>query len=140
MLFTALQQYDSAQIQAELIGYLGELGLDESILNTTLRGDITIGSLTNGLTERLIAKAAEEDRRRFREKPVEAVAQVLPAATPRISDSTAIIMPVAFPPLLAVCQTAKIIQVKIRSLHMAIMSLFLTYFFSLAESEAVWSL
>ena len=37
MLFTALKQYDSAQIQAELIQYLGELGLDESILNTTLR-------------------------------------------------------------------------------------------------------
>ena len=30
MLFTALQQYDSAQIQAELIAYLGELGLGES--------------------------------------------------------------------------------------------------------------
>ena len=72
MLFTALQQYDSAQIQAELIGYLTELGLDESILNTTLRGDITIGSLTNGLTERLIAKAAEEDRR---EKQSEGIAR-----------------------------------------------------------------
>ena len=76
MLFTALQQYDSAQIQAELIAYLGELGLDESILNTTLRGDITIGSLTSGLTERLIAKAAEEDRRRFREKQSEGIARV----------------------------------------------------------------
>ena len=75
MLFTALQQYDSAQIQAELIAYLGELGLDESILNTTLRGDITIGSLTSGLTERLIAKAAEEDRRRFREKQSEGIAR-----------------------------------------------------------------
>lgn len=75
MLFTALKQYDSAQIQAELIQYLGELGLDESILNTTLRGDITIGSLTNGLTERLIAKAAEEDRRRFREKQSEGIAR-----------------------------------------------------------------
>ncbi len=94
MLFTALQQYDSAQIQAELIQYLTELGLDESILNTTLRGDITIelgldesilnttlrgditiGSLTSGLTERLIAKAAEEDRRRFREKQSEGIAR-----------------------------------------------------------------
>ena len=75
MLFTALKQYDFAQIQAELIQYIGELGLDESILNTTLRGDITIGSLTNGLTERLIAKAAEEDRRRFREKQSEGIAR-----------------------------------------------------------------
>ena len=74
MLFTALQQYDSAQIQAELIGYLGELGYTRSRV-TTLRGDITIGSLTNGLTERLIAKAAEEDRRRFREKQSEGIAR-----------------------------------------------------------------
>lgn len=75
MLFTALHQYDSAQIQAELTRYLAELGLEETILDTTLRGDITVGALVDGLTERLIALAAEEDRRRFREKQSEGIAR-----------------------------------------------------------------
>lgn len=75
MLFTALHQYDLAQIQAELTRYLAELGLEETILDTTLRGDITVGTLVDGLTERLIALAAEEDRRRFREKQSEGIAR-----------------------------------------------------------------
>lgn len=75
MLFTALQQYDPEQIQAELMRYLAELGLEESVLETTIREDLTVGSVVNGLTRRLLLLAAEEDRRKFREKQSEGIAR-----------------------------------------------------------------
>lgn len=75
MLFTALYEYDEKQIQAEVEQYLNELGLEQEVLNTPLKQDMTVGSLVNGLTGRLIALAAEEDRRRFRQKQSEGIAR-----------------------------------------------------------------
>lgn len=75
MLFTALQQYDQERVQGEIQRYLAELGLDESVLDTPLGGAETVGTVIGGLTERLIALAAEEDRRKFREKQSAGIAR-----------------------------------------------------------------
>ena len=74
MLFTALHQYDHEQIQMELRRYLQDLGLEEAVLDTALNENVTVGSVVNGLTGRLITLAAEEDRRKFREKQSEGIA------------------------------------------------------------------
>ena len=60
MLFTALHQYDHEQIQMELRRYLQDLGLEEAVLDTALNENVTVGSVVNGLTGRLITLAAEE--------------------------------------------------------------------------------
>lgn len=75
MLFTALKQYDSHQIEAETQRYLKELGLPQEVLQSPLGRGVTTGMLINGLTERLILLAAEEDRKRFREKQSEGIAR-----------------------------------------------------------------
>lgn len=75
MLFTALYEYDEKHIQNELERYLEELGLEQAVLNTPLKENITVGSMVNGLTGRLIALAAEEDRKRFRQKQSEGIAR-----------------------------------------------------------------
>ena len=75
MLFTALYEYDEKHIQNELERYLEELGLEQAVLNTPLKQNITVGSMVNGLTGRLIALAAEEDRKRFRQKQSEGIAR-----------------------------------------------------------------
>ena len=75
MLFTALHQYDHEQIQMELRRYLQDLGLEEAVLDTALNENVTVGSVVNGLTGRLITLAAEEDRRKFREKQSEGIAR-----------------------------------------------------------------
>lgn len=75
MLFTALYEYDEKRIQNELERYLEELGLEQAVLNTPLKENITVGSMVNGLTGRLIALAAEEDRKRFRQKQSEGIAR-----------------------------------------------------------------
>lgn len=74
MLFTALQQYDQERVRAAAIDYLAELGLGEDVLEQDL-GGATVGTLVNGLTERMIALAAEEDRRKFREKQSAGIAR-----------------------------------------------------------------
>ena len=75
MLFTALYEYDEKHIQNELERYLEELGLEQAVLNTPLKENITVGSMVNGLTGRLIALAAEEYRKRFRQKQSEGIAR-----------------------------------------------------------------
>ena len=75
MLFTALYEYDEKHIQNALERYLEELGLEQAVLNTPLKENITVGSMVNGLTGRLIALAAEEDRKRFRQKQSEGIAR-----------------------------------------------------------------
>ena len=75
MLFTALYEYDEKHIQNELERYLEELGLEQAVLNTPLKENITVGSMVNGLTGRLIALAAEEDRKSFRQKQSEGIAR-----------------------------------------------------------------
>lgn len=75
MLFTALYEYDEKHIQNELERYLEELGLEQTVLNTPLKENITVGSMVNGLTGRLITLAAEEDRKRFRQKQSEGIAR-----------------------------------------------------------------
>ena len=75
MLFTALYEYDEKHIQNELERYLEELGLEQAVLNTPVKENITVGSMVNGLTGRLIALAAEEDRKRFRQKQSEGIAR-----------------------------------------------------------------
>lgn len=75
MLFTALYEYDEKHIQNELERYLEELGLEQAVLNTPLKENITVGSMVNGLTGRLIVLAAEEDRKRFRQKQSEGIAR-----------------------------------------------------------------
>lgn len=75
MLFTALQQYDQERIQQEMRQYLQELGVTEAVLDTALGDEVTVGTVVSGLTERLIALAAEEDRRKFREKQSAGIAR-----------------------------------------------------------------
>ena len=75
MLFTALQQYDQERIQQEMRQYLQELGVTEAVLDTVLGDEVTVGTVISGLTERLIALAAEEDRRKFREKQSAGIAR-----------------------------------------------------------------
>lgn len=75
MLFTALQQYDTERIEQEIRAYLSECGLDESVLEVTLGNGQPIGAFLSGLTERLIVLAAEEDRRKFREKQSAGIAR-----------------------------------------------------------------
>ena len=75
MLFTALQQYDQERIQQEMRQYLQELGVTDAVLDTALGDEVTVGTVVSGLTERLIALAAEEDRRKFREKQSAGIAR-----------------------------------------------------------------
>lgn len=75
MLFTALQQYDQERIQQEMRQYLQELGVTEAVLDTVLGDEVTVGAVISGLTERLITLAAEEDRRKFREKQSAGIAR-----------------------------------------------------------------
>lgn len=75
MLFTALQQYDQERVRTAAMDYLAELGLGEDVLEQDLGGGTTVGSVVDGLTERLIALAAEEDRRKFREKQSAGIAR-----------------------------------------------------------------
>ena len=71
MLFKTLQEYDNEQIRTELSAYLSELGLSEGVLETQLEGKITVAELVSKLAGRLIERAAQEDRRRFRQKQSE---------------------------------------------------------------------
>lgn len=75
MLFKTLQEYDSEQIRAELTAYLSEIGLSENVLETQLDGKITVAELVSKLTGHLIEQAAQEDRRRFRQKQSEGIAR-----------------------------------------------------------------
>lgn len=74
MLFTALQQYDQERVRTAAMDYLAELGLGVDVLEQDL-GGVTVGSVVNGLTERMITLAAEEDRRKFREKQSAGIAR-----------------------------------------------------------------
>ena len=75
MLFKTLQEYDNEQIRTELSAYLSELGLSEDVLETQLEGKITVAELVSKLAGRLIERAAQEDRRRFRQKQSEGIAR-----------------------------------------------------------------
>lgn len=75
MLFKTLQEYDDEQIRAELTAYLSELGLSESVLTVELDGKMTVAELVSKLTGHLIEQAAQEDRRRFRQKQSEGIAR-----------------------------------------------------------------
>lgn len=75
MLFKTLQEYDNDQIRAQMIAYLSELGLSESVLSVELDGKMTVAELVSKLTAHLIEKAAQEDRRRFRQKQSEGIAR-----------------------------------------------------------------
>ena len=74
MLFTALQQYDQERVRTAAMDYLAELGLGVDVLEQDL-GGVTVGSVVIGLTERMITLAAEEDRRKFREKQSAGIAR-----------------------------------------------------------------
>ncbi len=75
MLFKTLQEYDTDQIRGEMKQYLSELGLSESALSTVVDGKMTVEELVGKLTAHLIEQAAQEDRRRFRQKQSEGIAR-----------------------------------------------------------------
>ncbi len=75
MLFKTLQEYDIDQIRQELIQYTEELGLSKDALSATVEGKMTVEELVSKLAARLIDEAAQEDRRRFRQKQSEGIAR-----------------------------------------------------------------
>ncbi len=75
MLFKTLQEYDNNQIHDEMKQYLSELGLSENALSTMVDGKMTVEDLVGKLTAHLIEQAAQEDRRRFRQKQSEGIAR-----------------------------------------------------------------
>lgn len=75
MLFKTLQEYDIAQIRQELGQYAEELGLSKDALSTMVEGKLTVEELVSKLAARLIEEAAQEDRRRFRQKQSEGIAR-----------------------------------------------------------------
>ncbi len=75
MLFKTLQEYDIDQIRQELGRYAEELGLSKNALSTTVEGKLTVEELVSKLAARLIEEAAQEDRRRFRQKQSEGIAR-----------------------------------------------------------------
>ena len=75
MLFKTLQEYDNNQIHNEMKQYLSELGLSENALSTMVDGKMTVEGLVGKLTAHLIEQAAQEDRRRFRQKQSEGIAR-----------------------------------------------------------------
>ncbi len=75
MLFKTLQEYDNNQIHNEMKQYLSELGLSENALSTMVDGKMTVEDLVGKLTAHLIEQAAQEDRRRFRQKQSEGIAR-----------------------------------------------------------------
>lgn len=75
MLFKTLQEYDNNQIHDEMKQYLSELGLSENALFTMVDGKMTVEDLVGKLTAHLIEQAAQEDRRRFRQKQSEGIAR-----------------------------------------------------------------
>lgn len=68
MLFTTLLQLTETQLQEEITRYCADHGLDQSILDQPVAPNLTMETFVSELTEQLIARAAEEDRIRFRER------------------------------------------------------------------------
>jgi DNA invertase Pin-like site-specific DNA recombinase len=68
MLFTTLLQLSETQLQEEITRYCADHGLDLSIMDQPVAPNLTMGTFVSELTEQLIARAAEEDRIRFRER------------------------------------------------------------------------
>lgn len=68
MLFTTLLQLTETQLQEEITRYCADHGLDQSILDRPVAPNLTMETFVSELTEQLIARAAEEDRIRFRER------------------------------------------------------------------------
>ncbi len=75
MLFTTLLQLSEEQLQEEITGYCADHGIPLSVLDHLVMPDLTLGTFVSQLTEHLIARAAEEDRSRFRERQRDGIRQ-----------------------------------------------------------------
>lgn len=68
MLFNTLLHLSETQLQEEITRYCADHNIDRSILEHPVTEELTLETLIAELTGQLIARAAAEDRIRFRER------------------------------------------------------------------------